>query len=97
VTNIPLFINFNRLKNYIEILGEIGKTLDGGFCRLALTDEDTKAPIQVMEWMMARIAPTAMIFVPSIGRHKPQPTGSNVRRPFGKRRKCTFKYNIEVG
>ncbi|PFP30648.1 Zn-dependent hydrolase [Bacillus sp. AFS073361] len=44
-------ISKERIKLHIEQLGEIGKTVDNGVQRLALSNEDREATILVSEWM----------------------------------------------
>ncbi|MCM2533319.1 hypothetical protein NDK43_14070 [Neobacillus pocheonensis] len=44
-------ISKERLKIHIDSLGEIGKTIDNGVQRLALTQEDREATLLVSEWM----------------------------------------------
>jgi len=57
-----LRVNGRRLKATLEEMAKIGATLGGGVHRLTVSDEDEKA-----RDLLSQVAPTAMIFVPSIG------------------------------
>lgn len=48
---MTLSVNFARLRNKIDLLGEVGSDEAGGVCRLAFTDEDRQARDQVVGWM----------------------------------------------